>query len=184
LADQIGLADFVNPVVTTYDGLWNASGDISTPVVIDGDTYTGPSGKLLYGLDFSTCLSGGCIARYNVGDNPGSQWVDIVLHEPGTAVGAWINAILDTSVVLVEFFDESDSLLGSLTVGTGFVGWGDTSPIGRMRVTDIVNDGRIFLIDDFTVGTLIPEPSTAPLLGFGLMALAGGRRRSRAAAGA
>jgi hypothetical protein len=146
-AVQITAADFVDPVVTTYDGLGLSTFPL-TPLIINGATYTGPTGNLLYG-NFGTCLSGECIGRDNVGDSPGSQWVDIVLDEPMTAVGAWFNTIFDTFVVLVEFFDDSDSILASLTVGTGFTAWGDTEAIRRIRVTDIVNDGRIFLIDDF-----------------------------------
>jgi PEP-CTERM motif len=73
-------------------------------------------------------------------------------------------------VVRIEFFDPLNNLISAADVGLGFYGWEHAPGIRRVRLTDILNDGRIFTFDDLTVET-VPEPGSASLLALGLLGL-------------
>lgn len=169
-AAQIGAGDFgPGTQTTTFDGLGlplvNAD-----PLVVDGHTVTTDDGTFRYFGIPSLCISNEC-----VGNNTDRGFIDIVLDNPYAKVGAYVTGGFPGWVIRAEFFDQSDSVVGTFLLsnpsGAGplFGGWEDAGGIARVRFTDLVPDNRIEALDDLMVETVIPEPSTALLLASGLL---------------
>jgi hypothetical protein len=185
-AGPIGPGDFgPNTSVQDYNGLGLVVENNPTPLVIGNDTYTVdvdavPSGLLTYNP-----LFGPFIGRTGeaIGTSVDTGFINIVLGTPVHRAGGYIGTTRDWGA-FVEFFDEADDPLGSITINDGlggigqFVGWeADTGMIKRIRITDTVFNGRIIILDDLTT-EIVPEPSSLILVGVGLGFLIGKRRFS------
>jgi hypothetical protein len=182
--DQITIAGFVSPTVETYDGLdalfSSSCGGIpcaSTPLVIHGNTYKTDDGTLR-DLNFNpqneTC-SGEAGACINTDDDLG--FIDITFGTPMRRIGGSATTFGN---VEFDFYSPGNSLLGSVSGGSGFVAWQDPGGIGRIRVTDIAQNRTSMVFDDLTFegpvtsgtgGSSVPEPTSGILLG-GSMLLA------------
>ncbi|RMF09563.1 MAG: PEP-CTERM sorting domain-containing protein [Alphaproteobacteria bacterium] len=149
--------------------------------MIDGNTYTTDSGALRYNASFDANCSNECI-----GNNSDLGWIDIVLGAPATRVGALVGGANTSYNGFVEFFDVTDSLLGTINFGNNnglvFAGWEDAGGIARVRVTDTAQNSRIVHMEDFRFerGDIqVPAPVGLGLLGLGLAAMGLGVRRRR-----
>ncbi len=176
--DQITLAGFVSPTVETYDGLDalfpGTCGGIpcaSTPLVIHGNTYKTDDGTLRdlnFNPENETC-NGGNGACINTNDDLG--FIDITLGTPMQRIGG--NATTFGNVEF-DFYSPTNTLLGTVSGGSGFVAWQDLGGIGRIRITDIAQNQTSMIFDDLTFegpvtsgpgGSAVPEPTSGILLG-------------------
>ena len=171
-AAQIGLGDFDgSETITTFDAL-GLPFSSTTPLVIDGNTYTTDSGTLRYFAFVESCTNE-CIASESE-----SGFIDIVLGTPSTQVGALVGVGANTpSSGSMEFFSTTDALLGAITYSgqtiMQFAGWEDAVGIGRVRLTDTAADGLIILMEDFRFASAVPIPASVWLFGSGLLGLIG-----------
>ena len=147
-AAQITESDFINPVVFDYNGL-GLPDDNTTPIVIGGNTYTTDDSDMrYYAFGANACVSGECI-----GSNTDTGFIDIVLNTPTLRAGGWVGF----SSGNVQFFDQSDVLLGTVPVVTApyepmvFAGWeADTGLIKRIRINDAASNIYITSFDNLT----------------------------------
>ena len=154
-AGQIDIGDF-GPAkqTTTFDGLGLPFSN-SAPLVIDGHTFTSNDGMLRY-VSFS-CAANQCIA-----DNGSQGFIDVVLAEPALKAGAFVSGIIGGWIILVDFFDADDVLLGSVFLANGpaftplFAGWEDPGGIARIRFNHLFTVGIIFTLDDLSVEHVLP----------------------------
>jgi hypothetical protein len=174
-AGQIGIGDFNgSETVTTFDGFGLPFSN-PAPLVFDGNTYTTDTGTIRY------FALQGCDAEC-LGTESGLGFMDVALGTPATRVGAEVG-VLQVWEGFVEFFDAADNLLGTINhpPGSGFLfaAWEDSGGISRFRLTDLDRPTSIINLDNFRFEP-IPEPSTALLLGGGLLGLAarGWRRKA------
>lgn len=162
-----------NAIVQDFTNL----GSVSNPFAIDGITYsTGDSIFRYYA--HSPLLSFGDSIGTNEND---LGFIDVTLQAPVLRAGGWIGA----SDSHVEFFDETDTLIGDINISYNdtptFAGWqsGD-SLIKHIRFTDTQQNGMILILDRFTTEqsiATVPEPTTlihvmfalSLFLSFGLM---------------
>lgn len=189
-AGPINPGDFQgNQVVVDYNDL-GLDSLVSTPLVIAGDTYTTNNDRLRYHTSF-----GDSIGRSGEGiaSDTSLGFIDILLGTPVFRAGLYIGLPLSLSVPFsanVDFFDTTDGLLGTVPVanassGNVFAGWeADVGLIGRIRITDILDDNFVISMDDLikeaAPDTVVPEPTSATLFGFGLIgAFTAMRRRKR-----
>lgn len=96
----------------------------------------------------------------------------------------WISGVYTSEIdtIVVQAFDASNNLLGSVTSSAEFISLHFT---GMSRITfDDFTDGNGYVLDDlrYTVGA-VPEPSTWALMMVGLGGLASIHRRKRALQG-
>jgi len=167
--------------ITTFDGLPLPFGANPAPLVIDGHSITTDSGNFRY-VRGPLCFSGDC-----VGNDTGAGFIDVVLSQSYTQVGAYVRAAQDSWSIQADFFDASDVLVGSTVVTGGtaleFAGWEDVGGISRIRYTDLNPNDRIEVLDNLTVAgarSVVPEPSSALLTAIALGAVhARARRRKR-----
>lgn len=185
----IGIGDF-GPSATVQDfndlGLPKNPPDINTtPIVIGGNTFTTDNGRLRY-----VTLPGGAVQAPFSGESLGTDaetgWIDVVLGTAALRAGGYLGIDQAWSAT-ASFFDESDSLLGTVDVAgdptvPAFMGWeADTGLIQRIRFADTAVNTRVIFLDNLT--TEIPEPSTfASLLGMGIVGFIGFWWRRRKAA--
>jgi hypothetical protein len=151
------------------------------------------------GISFDVLAGGGHPQTYNFGGTPhGSmqlgnfpnginqtnRYDDIVLRSMTGyqmfGLGYW-NGDGQNSTFVANAYDSSGNLLGSVGAGKGqFAGF--TSGTAISRVVFVGNspgtDGWNHL-DGLQTAVVIPEPSTALLLGMGLVSIAATRQRSR-----
>ena len=182
-AGSIGVADFTNPSIFTYEGLGLSTSlpYTPTPITLGGNIYTSNDGVLRYS-QFTGCYSGYCI-----GTSAGLSYIEIVFGTPIQMAGGWIGI----SSGNVEFFGTDGSPLGSLSVVNNplaanpderreFAGWdaGDEL-IKKIRITDTASSGYVITFDNlYTEGaSAVPIPPTVWLLGSGLIGLVGLRRK-------
>jgi hypothetical protein len=175
-AVQIGVGDFEGGTqTTTFDGLGLPTSGNPTPLVINAHTITTDDGIFRY-----LAIPALCIANECIGNNTDLGFIDIVLDTSYTKAGAFVGGTFSGWTIRADFFDAADVQLGSFILNNPssgsplFGGWKDAGGIARIRFTDLSPNGRIEVLDNLMV---IPEPSTALLLGSGLLALAGARRR-------
>jgi hypothetical protein len=186
-AGQIGAGDFDGSAqITTFNGLGPLVPTVRpAPLEIDGHTINTDDGEYRYINSTFCAFDGECI-----GTDTGLGFLDIVLAASYAKAGAYVAGAQAAGYsIRAEFFDASDVLLGTFDVNNAanrdfiFAGWEDTTVgVARMRFTDLNDVGEIEILDDLTVQTVVPEPSTALLTCLGLMGLplAGRRRRARA----
>jgi hypothetical protein len=160
-AGQIAVGDFgAGKQITTFDGL-GLPFQNPAPLVIDGHTFTSNDGTLRY-VGFS-CAANQCIA-----DNGSQGFIDVVLAEPALKAGAFVSGIIGGWIILVDFFDADDVLLGSVFLANGpaftplFAGWEDPGGIARIRFTHLFTVGIIFTLDDLYVEGVPVEIDITP----------------------
>lgn len=158
-AASIGPANFTNPHTTTYDGLgWSTSGhgSHSTPVVIDGNTYTADTPSLGWENFNKGC---GTPPTYQCIDAGGS-YIDIALGTPARRAGAWIGGLgpgqepgKPPTTGTLSFYDQAGALLGTVSVtvpglySSIFGGWQtEGNPISRIRITNTTQSANQFTI--------------------------------------
>ncbi len=173
-AGAIGPGGFVSPVIETYDGLgWPQNNPI--PVTLNGNVYT----TMVTYLRYYAFGGGNCVTAECLGSDYEFDFIDIVLGTPVLRAGGWVGG----SPGNVQFFDEADTLLGTVPVSPvydvsmAFAGWeADAGLIKRIRINDTTENWLIVSFDNLTVegggGGVVPEPSSLVLLGAGLIALA------------
>ena len=155
----IGLEDFgPNKQTTTFDGLGEElSFRNDAPLVIDGHTFNSNDGQLRYG--FVGCVENQCLAS-----NTGTGFIDVVLAQPAEKAGAFVSGIVGGWIIVAEFFDAGDVLVGTVPIFNGpaftpvFAGWEDPNGIARIRFTHFFTTGIVFGLDDLCV-----EPLTLPV---------------------
>ncbi len=174
--------------VTTFENLGLPTHGNSTPYTLDGNTYTTDNGTFRYlGPSFCPTM---CL-----GTDTDTGFFDIALGSAYKLAGLYVgpgannpNAVGDFWSASVDFFDSTDSLLGTVLVSGGqpatleFAGWGDASGIARIRVNDTASNGLVMLINDVTFETaVVPVPVAAWLFGSGLLGLIGVARYKKPA---
>jgi len=147
------------------------------------------------GIDFDTLDGGGFPVTYSFGGTPHgpmqlanfpnginaiNRWDDIVLNVlPGyqiTALGFW-NGDGQSDTLVATAYDASDNVLGSIgAFKDTFAGFTSSVAIARVVFDGNTGDGWNHLDGLQTNATLVPEPSTALLLGLGLALTALGNR--------
>lgn len=158
-AGSMSDADFSDPTVTTFDGLglpfFNES-----PLVIDGNTYDTDSQMVRY---WSGPLGGDCYANDCISTHGDTDSMEVVLSQPARRAGVWVGV----SAATVDFYDETDSLLGSVDVTPvlgqymEFAGWeADVGLIRRLRITDTEANTHVVVIDNLMVENGIVPTST------------------------
>jgi hypothetical protein len=148
-AGQIGQGDFVSPSVFNFNGL-GLPNDSTTPIVLGGNTYSTDDNDLrYYAYGANSCVDGECI-----GSNTDAGYIDIVFATPVLRAGGWVGI----SSGNVQFFNESDVLLGTVPVtaiytsSIDFAGWqADTGLIKRIRINDTTLNNLIISFDNLTV---------------------------------
>ncbi len=158
-AGQIGTGGFVNPSIVDYNGLGLPQNN-TAPIVLGGNTHTTDNNVLRYDpFGTNNCVDGECI-----GSDTDTGYIDIVLATPVLRAGGWVGI----SSGNVQFFNESDVLLGTVSVtpvnGSTmvFAGWqADTGLIMRIRITDIERNSYIITFDNLTV----EAPASVPGVG-------------------
>ncbi len=122
-----------------------------------------------------------------LGNSSGNGFIDILLAAPVAKAGAktGLDESNGTWSVSVDFFDESDSLLGTVTTSGlgfgGFFGWADdTSLIKRIRINDTGSPSFILLVDDLITEAPnpVPLPASFWVLGAGIASLGLVRKRA------
>ena len=141
-AAQIGSGAFLVPIVSDYDGLGLPFNN-TTPVIIDGNTYTTDNTNMRYN-PFA-----GCTAEC-IGSDTDTGYIDIILGAPTLRAGG----LVAISTGNVQFFDESDVLLGTVPVAgiTFFAAWeADSGLIKRIRINDTEANGQIIAFENLTI---------------------------------
>lgn len=174
-AEQIGLGDFGPEAVTeNYESLSLPvnSTSIPTPLVIKGNTYDTDTGGLGL-LGIGTGVSGTSGTKISTRSSQG--FIDIAFGTPTQRAGITVGTTNVFWTATVSFFDPSDSLLGSIDLGSPagvgeFAGWEDLSAgIKRFRIVDTSN---IFVIGaDNLITEIVPEPTTLGILTIGSLAM-------------
>jgi hypothetical protein len=147
-AAEIGPGGFVTPTIYDYNGL-GLPVDNTTPIILGGNTHTTDNNDLRYlAFGSNNCVSGECI-----GSDTDTGFIDIVLTTPVLRAGGWVGV----SSGNVQFFDESDALLGTvqvspvISVSMVFAGWeADAGQIKRIRINDTEINGFIITFDNLT----------------------------------
>ncbi len=173
-------------VVTTFDGLGLPTFSNPTPLVVGGNTFTTDDGIFRYSVfgGISDCVANECI-----GNDTDTGFIDVVLGAPAFRVGGWVSGASPQNwSIRTDFYNLANVLLGSvnlLNVPTpAFAGWEDAGGIGRVRFTDLIQNNRIELLDNFTTESRnvpVPEPTILLLMGMGLAGLGFARRRRQKA---
>lgn len=172
LAGQISIAEFTPAaVVQDFEGLPN--GSVGPSLLLDGDEFIAND----YLIEISSKLgpaigrTGVAIGNRSVSVPSEQGFIDIEFGNPALRAGLYVGVQAPWSAV-VDFYDTGNDFVGSIPLsGVGrdssFAGWeADSGLIGRIRVTDVINDGHSLTIDDFV--TEIPEPTALwVLFGFG-----------------
>ena len=118
-------------------------------------------------------------------DGPLPDLPDIIIAElPAgiTAVGGWVTNFTHGEDIILTAFDAADGVLETVTAlnpsspNFFFIGVTTNQAIHHVRFESTIVDDD-FLLDDFSFGTVVPEPSTGLLLAFGLLKLALRRRQ-------
>jgi hypothetical protein len=101
-------------------------------------------------------------------------------------VGAWVAGVAG-STIRMDAYDAGGALLESVIIlAPSVAAWGSAASfVGLERaegIRSVVFSGVDFGLDGLTFEPpplVVPEPATGSLLGFGVLALVGGRRRAR-----
>lgn len=147
------------------------------PLVIDGDQYTSDDGVFRYTDSFGRFLS---TTGEGLGNNTDLGFIDIRLsqkvHRAGLVVGRGLTD--------VQFFDESDNLLGVVSVSDPnrgvFAAWESVAGnIARLRAIDR-SAREVLLIDDLITERIaaVPEPSAFATVAALFTCACGWRRRA------
>jgi hypothetical protein len=142
---QIRSGDFVNPVVETFEGLglpFNNTG----PLILNGVTYITDTSTFRYAnwVRFPVF--------FGIANDSDLGFIEVILETPVLRAGGWVAV----SGGPVEFFDESNKLLGTVflptasgqtEIPTTFAGWqADSGLIRRIRFHDNSPNSRILVL--------------------------------------
>ncbi|MDX2241614.1 MAG: PEP-CTERM sorting domain-containing protein [Leptolyngbyaceae cyanobacterium bins.302] len=171
-AAQIAPSTFgSHTVVTDFDsGFPPYNHFINGPLVVNGNTYTGDRNSLRYDPGFGSTIGrneGGLSNNYALG------FIDVVLGTGAKRAGGYTGGTAPNAInparVRVDFFDELDQLLGSVTEEAGFkqgffAGWeAEQGLIKRVRFNALVETGSVLIIDDFmTEAATVTPPRSVP----------------------
>jgi hypothetical protein len=135
----------------------------ATPLAIGPNVLSTDDGFLRWGSLFGAAIgrSGAGIATNQLGG-----FLDIQLNPPAHAAGLYVGAGFVPWTAKVSFFDQTNSLLGTLdradSASGQFAGWeSDVGSIARIRVQDTDINNFVVSIDDLS--TLVPEPGSLTL---------------------
>jgi len=181
-AGEVGPSAFTDAaVIENYDDL-GLSLDNAAPLVVGHDTYNSDNGVVRWSAAFGPFIgrSGGALLS-----DTGDGFLNIELGHPARRAGLYVGT-LELWTAEVSFYDESDSLLGTVSTGSfggsHFTGWqADSGLIKRIHVADTLANGTVIAIDDFIQE--IPEPTSGCLATLALLALAINHRPFRPRAG-
>jgi hypothetical protein len=172
-AQQIGLGSFgVGSTTQDYDGL-GLSFENSTPLGIDGFTYTTDDSFLRYETTWANLM--GLPTGGAVGSDTDTGFININFN--GSVEQAGIDVGVDGAwTATVDFYNGATLLGGVALAGNGydhgFAGWQNASGITSMQINDTDANGLVILATDLiTNGTVssVPDSSnTLLLLGFGV----------------
>jgi len=174
-AGQVGPGAFTGAaVIQNFDDLGLPLSN-AAPLIVGNDTYTSDNGIVRWSEAFGPFIgrSGGALLS-----DTGAGFLNIELGHPARRAGLYVGT-LELWTAEVSFYDESDSLSGTISTGSfggsHFTGWqADSGLIKRIRIVDTTANGTVIAIDDFI--QQVPEPGTALLAAIALAGLAVGRR--------
>ena len=179
LAGPATLADFGPAAITEP---FESLGQVMRAPSLTFDQSVATSDDTISVAPFTSC-TGLCL-----GNTTGNGFINILLATPVSKAGAKTGMDGSNGLwsVSVDFFDQSDALLGTVTTSGvgfgGFFGWmDDTNLIKRIRINDTGAASFILLVDDLITETPNPVPLPAPLWSLGAaIATLGFSRRKRA----
>lgn len=163
-------------VIVDYDAV--PPGVFSTPFVIAGDTYATDSG-ILQVIDFGAipAVTGMSETLIATATFDGFGFIDVVLATPVLRAGATFGSSSPWTAS-VSFFDESDSLLGTVEIGGAggvgaFAGWeADSGLISRIRAADNTQTSALGM-DNLMLeqASAVPEPASLTLVGLAALGM-------------
>lgn len=179
-AGPIGLSGFGSgAVTTTFDDL-DLPFNNPPPLVVDGHTFVTSFPNITYFTPFSgSGCDADCIATgFDV------DTIDIELVELSLRAGVDVVSFLPGATGMAEFYDQANSLLGTVafSIGSftsGFVGWeADSGFISRISMIFTSDNGAVEGIDNliYELAQTVPAPGAMALLGVGLIGLVMRRR--------